>query len=441
MSRHLVPAWRLALLSLLVAMITGTALRFAFIYGLPWGLRFEDVRHAHSHLMFFSWATPVLMVVAAEAVRRAGGRLTGAVACAIAASLAGLLAYTPFLLSGYRLLPMAGRELPLSMMASGLNGLVWYVFAALYLIGSWRLTRNPALRLLDGAVVLLLVASLGAVMLAVTGVNGTATPTSTTAFVDLFLTLFADGWFGVGVVAALVLTHFEGRARSTPRFGAAVWLLTLGLAVRSLARVATDAYGVPGLDLVERAGALVAAAGWAYLALSLVGRRSAPRPSDSGVAAPAPVEPVVDPPGHGVAVAAMWLLAFKAVVEAVIALPVGEDLVARLGLRVLFLHAFLLGAVTLGLVSAGRTLVSTRAFAPVRALAVSVVVVVLCLLPLTGVWPSSLVGRWMLWAAALSSALPALVVAYAILAARRSAKVLSGPHGVGRRRTGIKEPS
>ena len=52
-----------------------------------------------------------------------------------------------------RLMPVAGRELPLSMMASGLNGLVWYLFAALYLVGTWRLTRHPALRLLDGAVV------------------------------------------------------------------------------------------------------------------------------------------------------------------------------------------------------------------------------------------------------------------------------------------------
>src|SRR5690606_40312749 len=66
------------------------------------------------------------------------------------------------------------------------------------------LTRNPALRLLDGAVVLLLISSLGAVLLAVTGINGTATAVTTAAFVDFFLTLFADGWFGVGVVGALV---------------------------------------------------------------------------------------------------------------------------------------------------------------------------------------------------------------------------------------------
>lgn len=442
MSRQLLPAWRLALFSLLVAMLTGAALRFAFIFGLPWGLRFEDVRHAHSHLMFFAWATPVLMLVAAEAVRRAGGHLVGAGTCAVAAALAGLIAYTPFLLSGYRLLPLAGRELPLSMMAAGLNGLLWYLFAALYLAGSWRLTRNPALRLLDGAVVLLLASSLGAVLLAVTGVNGSATPVATAAFVDLFLTLFADGWFGVGVVAALVLTHFGPGARTTRNFGAAAWLLTLGLVVRSGARLATDAYAVAGLDLLERGAGLVAAAGWLYLALSLpAGRSAAPRPTGSGVMVPATPEPVADPPGRQVARAALWLFALKAVVEALIALPIGETLVQSLGLRVLLLHAFLLGAVTLGLVSAVRTLLAPRAFAPVRALALSVVVLVLSLAPLTGLWPSSLAGRWVLWAAAISSLLPAVVVAYAFAKGRRSARVLAGPHSTGRRHTGLKDQS
>ncbi|HET8984380.1 MAG TPA: hypothetical protein VFN03_01350, partial [Trueperaceae bacterium] len=276
----------------------------------------------------------------------------------------------------------------------------------------------------------------------VTGVNGTATPTSTAAFVDLFLTLFADGWFGVGLVAALVLTHFGANARSTLGFGAAAWLLTLGLALRSGARVATDAYGVQGLDLVERCGGLVAACGWLYLTLSLLtDRRSVPRPTESGVVAPVAPPSITDSPGRQVAVAALWLLALKAVVEAFVALPFGEELFVRWNLRVLLLHAFLLGAVTLGLVAAIRTLLSPRAFVPVRTLALSVLVLLVCLVPLTGLWPTSLAGRWMLWAAAVSSLLPALVVAYAFATGRRSARVLAGPHGAGRRRTGLTDLS
>jgi len=438
MSRQQFPVWRLALFSLAAAMLTGAALRFAFLFGLPWGLRFEDVRHAHSHLMFFAWATPILMLVAAEAVRRAGGRLAGAVSSALAAALAGLVAYLPFLVSGYRLLPLSGRELPLSMMASGLNGAVWYLFAALYLAGSWRLTRNPALRLMDGAVVLLLVSSVGAVLLAVTGMTGTASATTIAAFVDLFLTLFADGWFGLGVLAALVLTHFGAGARATTGFGAAVWTLTAGLALRSAARLATDAYAIAGLGVVEGGAALVAAAGWLYLALALLRRPGwVERRAGATSRSVPPPEPVVDPPGRQVAVAATWLIALKAVVEALLAVPAGETLVLSLGLRVLLLHAFLLGAVTLGLVTAIRTSVAPRAFAPVRALAWSVLLLVACLVPLTGLWPASLAGRWILWAAALSSLVPPLVVGYALVTGRRSARIITGPLGSGRRRTGL----
>ena len=423
-------------------MLTGAALRFAFIYGLPWGLRFEDVRHAHSHLMFFAWATPVLMLVAAEAVRRAGGRLAGAGACASAAALAGLLAYTPFLLSGYRLLPVAGRELPLSMMASGLNGVLWYLFAALYLAGSWRLTRNPALRLLDGAVVLLLVSSVGAVLLAVSGMSGTATPVTNAAFVDLFLTLFADGWFGVGLVAALVLTHFGTRARATRGFGAAAWLLTAGLAVRSAARLAGDAYGIAGLTSVESGAGVVAAAGWLYLSLSLLSSgQPGRRPTDSGVVQPSEPATVVDPPGLLLARGALWLVAFKAVVETLAALPAGADLVARLGLRVLLLHAFLLGAVTPGLIASVRTLITPSAFVPVRAFATAVLVLLVCLVPLTGLWPASLAGRWQLWAAACSSLLPAVAVGYAFVAGPRGRSMVAGPETAGRRSTGLEEPA
>lgn len=446
MLRFQYPAWRLALLSLLLAMLTGAVLRFAFLYGLPLNLRFDDVRHAHSHLMFFSWATPVLMLFAAEATRRAGGRLPGGGLVAVIAAAAGLVAYVPFLVSGYRLMPLGGRDLPLSMMASGLNGLVWYLFAALYLVGTWRLTRHPALRLLDGAVVLLLVSSAGAVLLAASGIGGTATPVTNAAFVDLFLTLFADGWFGVGVLAALVLTHFGVAARTTPYFGVATWLLTLGLAARSLARLAADAYSVPGVAGLETAAAVIAAVSWAYLALSLVTRqhaalrRAAASPAraepDTSEVAPA-AEPITDLPGYQVAVAATWLIALKALVELVIALPAGESLYLSLGLRVLFLHAFLLGAVTLGLLAAVRGLLAPRVFAPVRAFAWSVLVLVVCLVPLTGVWPTSLAGRWMLWAAAWSSLVPPVIVAAGYATGGRSARLKTGPHGTGTRRTGL----
>src|SRR5690606_15833223 len=96
--------------------------------------------------------------------------------------------------------------------------------------------RTPALRLMDGAVVMLLVSTFGVFLLMTEGMSGTSTPASVAANADFFLTLFADGWFGLGLLSALVLTRF-GAGRGASRafmsgFGTGAWLLAAGLAAR-----------------------------------------------------------------------------------------------------------------------------------------------------------------------------------------------------------------
>src|SRR5690606_34019664 len=277
-------------------------------------------------------------------------------AVAGAAALAGLLAYVPFLLSGYRLLPLGGAELPLSMMASGLNGVVWYALAGLWLAGSWRARRTVAMRLMDGAVAMLLASTFGVLLLMVEGIGGTATPAGVAANADFFLTLFADGWFGLGLLAALTLSRAGGGRDAGS--GAATWVLAASLTLRTGAALATARGLGDGLRRLETVGGVAAAAAW------------------------------------------LWL-------------------VARVGLRVTLLHAYLLGAVTLGLASFGRASLGPRAWRGLGAFAAGVAVMVALLLPLTGLWPRALGGLWTLRAAAYSSLGPALLGAYALLAGGR----------------------
>lgn len=401
--RGALAAWRLALASFTLAALTGAFLRFGMYLGLPWGLQLGDVRHAHSHLMFFSWATPALALAAHAALARSGRRLPGGAALAAAAAVAGLAAYVPFLLSGYRLLPVGEKELPLSMMLSGVNGLVWYVLAASYAAGSRRAPRTPALRLMDGAVTLLVVSTLGVLLLMADGLGGTSTPRSVSANAEFFLTLFADGWFGLGLLGALAATRCRGAA---PRgFGAATWALAAGLCVRSGARLAA-AHGLAlGQRWLEGAGGLVAAAAWLWLAVALW--RGLEGRATTGSAA---------------AKASLLLVGLKALVEVALALPAGEAFVAREGLRVLFLHAYLLGAVTLGLASFGRAWLGRDAWRGLGAFSVAVAVMVGLLLPLTGLWPAALRGFWALPAAAFSSLGPALLGGYALLSTRPAAR-------------------
>ena len=398
-------AWRLALASFALAALTGAFMRFGLYLGFPGGLRFVDVRHAHSHLMFFSWVTPVLVLCAGAALKRAGGRLPGGAWLAIAAAVAGLVAYVPFLLSGYDSMLLGGVELPVSMMASGLNGAVWYAFAAAYAWGSRGLERTPSIRLMDGAVTMLVVSTVGVLLLMVQGMTGTATGTSVAANAEYYTNLFADGWFGLGLIAAIWLAFLPqsgvANGTSSRAIGLATWALVVGLTARSGARLLADLGIASSLRMVEGLGGFLAAAAWLWLVFWSL--RSGPRATRSGKT------------GERVASLALLLVGLKAVVELALALPAGEAFVASAGLRVLLLHAFLLGAVTLGLVSVGRELLGKLAFRGLGVLTIAVALMVGLLVPLTGLWPAALGGPWTLRAAAISSLGPPLLGAYALV--------------------------
>lgn len=425
-------AWRLAIFSFAFAAGTGALLRYGMYAGLPGGLLLGDVRHAHSHLMFFSWATPALILLATGSVRQAGASFRSGPWLAIAAVAAGLLAYVPFLLSGYRLMPLGEAELPLSMMASGLNGAVWYALALAYLRATRGLRRTASLRLFDGSVALLVLSSVGAVLLAVGGITGTASQAQMDAFVDMYLTLFADGWFGLGVLAALVSAVFVGAVRRGRQLSVAAWTLTAALGVRTLTRLGVDAYGLGGLAAWESASGALAAVAWLWVVGLLL--RSTRLSDDLGSSQASGL----DATSRVVAVLVLALIALKAVVEFAVAFPAGEAFVARQGLRVFLLHAFLLGAVTLGLAAAMRARLSRWAWRGLGWFALAVGVMLFLLLPLTGLWPVALSGPWALRAAFYSSLGPPLAALVTL--------ALTGPlswpaRGPGRSRSAAPTPS
>ena len=418
MSNSYATAWRLAIFSFVVAAFSGALMRYGMFAGMPAGLLLGDVRHAHSHLMFFAWVTPVVILLLSEAVRRSGTEFRAGAVIASAAAVAGLLAYVPFLLSGYRLLAIGDKELPLSMITSGLNGAVWYAFASFYLIVTWGRRRTTVLRFADGAVVSLVVASVGALLLGFEGMTGILDARHMDAFVDMFLTLFADGWFGLATIVGLLLTFFADALkspRSARALSASAWLLTTGLVVRTVARLAVDAYGLDELAIVESVGAVLAGLAWLLvvgLLLSAVRRSHAAATKGSASAS----EPAA--PDKLVALLVLLLLAVKAVFELAMALPAGEAFITREGLRIVLLHAFLLGVVSLALVSVMRSLFGPQVWPGLGAFAALVFVMLACLLPLTGLWPANLSGPWALRTAFYSSLGPATAGLLALLFGR-----------------------
>ncbi|MFO7545841.1 MAG: hypothetical protein R6W77_10130 [Trueperaceae bacterium] len=383
-------------MSFTIAGLTGAGLRFGLLYGFPWALNYADVRHAHSHLMFFAWVTPAAMLLAGQALADRRRRLPGGATVAIAAAVMGLAAYLPFLTSGYRLTPLGDSELPLSMMASGLNGVVWYAFAALWWFASRRLRRDAVLRYFDGAVFLLVAASLGAVGLAWMGMSGAENAALQASFVDFFLTLFADGWFGVAIVAGALVATRRGAATVPVATWPAAALVT-GLLLRSGSRLLADGLGWQWTAPFEAVGGVIAALAWLVAVVHVWPRRAGEGPTLLHVA--------------------LALLATKALAELAMATPAGAAWVTANGLRVFLLHAFLLGAISIGLVSAFRARYGADAFRGATAFALAVGLMLVSLLPLTGLWPPAYAGRWALTFAAVAALGPPLAAAVAAASA------------------------
>jgi hypothetical protein len=385
--------WLLALGAFVLAGSTGVLLRAGMLYGFPAGLQFTNVRHAHSHLMYFAWATPALMLLITawlpgQTSRPAGRGFAWAAGAAIAL---GVLSYIPFLLSGYGPLAIGGRELPLSGMISGLEFLPWLAFALLYLRARWGLRGGQALRLWDLALLFQLLAAAGAALRSGLAMSGVNDPFWAAAGVHFFLDLFSDGWF---LLALLGLLHAVYPAPASQAATWGTWLLAAGVPVLFALKMPPAL--VPGwLRLIGSLGGILVTAGLALHVAALWPRLSA-----------------------------CWRLpmAFLGLVVAGTAgllLPPVAAWAQAAGLRVSFLHWQLLGFTSLGLL-----LLAHRTWGTAwRPMAPAVVLLVVSLLPLTGLWPAAWAGRWTLAFAAWSALAPVLaalaIVVQAVTAPRQ----------------------
>ena len=217
-----------ALFCLALAASTGVLLRFGLLYGMPaWALNYAAVRHAHSHLMYFGWVTLALMALIWESLARATGRPLPRMAGwqLAATALAALLSFPAFWQNGYGLTPIGAARLPLGAMVSTLNGLTWVWFVALYVRATRQFSpRSLPVQLWDWAIVLLLLASLGAAGLVGMVLTGIDNAFLQQIFLHQFLDLFAVGWFSLAVLG-LVWENVAQRA-DLPR-----WLPSMSLAL------------------------------------------------------------------------------------------------------------------------------------------------------------------------------------------------------------------
>lgn len=197
--------WKLSLLSFLIAALTGFMYRVGMLYPLPGSMDLVNIRHAHSHLMFFNWISPPIMVwmVSVLAGQKRNLNHKAFKSCLYIMIGLGFLSYPFFLLYGYRSVSIGQADLPIAAIISGLIMIIWYWFTWLYYQHRKRISSDLSLNLFDGALTALLISSLGAWGVSVFQFSGIHNPLFSSALTHFFLAVFTEGWALLGVLGII----------------------------------------------------------------------------------------------------------------------------------------------------------------------------------------------------------------------------------------------
>lgn len=372
--------WQLSLISFIIAAFTGFLYRYGMFWPLPDSLGFANIRHAHSHLMFFNWVVPPVMVWMATAVadtkdqndfsRRYG-------VCLYTMLFLGFLSYPFFLLYGYHSVPVGTASLPLAAIISGLVMITWYWFALIYYLDRRNKTATLSLTFFDAALIALIVSSLGAWVVSVFQFTDIDSPLISSAMTHFFLGTFTEGWVVLGVLG--MLWHRAGIKHLLLESGW-LYLPILFGAMLIFPFSLNRSLLTPAMLITANTGLVLIAAGMA-INLWFLMKENILR--------------------GFVLKAVAVLIGVKIVFQLIAVLPFGIW-PGEHGLRVLYLHLLLLGIVTPLLVDffhVNRDEIAKFLFT------ITIVFVLITLLFLSGYWPAALsvpnVYHWVMLAAFL----------------------------------------
>ncbi len=364
-------------------------MRFGNIYGFPYGLQWINIRHAHSHLMFFSWVTPPLMALIFARLPEFTGREIEAAdrkkinVVITLLIIFGLMAYTVFMGYGYGRVPIGRKGLPLAVIISGLSGIVWYGYMWHYKKAVKGHNGRHAVRLWNGSVWSLLLSSIAAWGVAVSANLGDFPPIIATIFTHLFLDLFSEGWF---ILAVLGLIYASNPAAETHRWTRkSETLLFIGIPIVFLLSIPTHLLPMSMRLLGSLSALLVGLGLWGNVII---------------------LWPHVSKRWR----VPLIFLAIKATSMLFAVIPQIAEWAEWSGMHVSYLHWMLLGFVTLGLIAAAEETWGKEAAKGWKVMTTAVILLILTLLLLTAVLPAALAGRWTLHAVAWATVLPILTI-------------------------------
>lgn len=383
--------WQISIACFILAAFTGFLYRLGMIGHLPVELGLENIRHAHSHLMFFGWAVPFPLYILLNYIydqklkHRSGIKWMKA---GIVGSLTfGIIAYPFFLLFGYRPVEIGSASLPLSVIFSGLVMISWYVYMLGYLKLRTELTENNR-PWFDGALLLLLICSLGAWGIAVVQAAAPTNQLLLKSLTHFFLATFTEGWVVLALMAILI-SQLGLKEQN--------WIVPqhIALSLICIGAPLTFPYGIseslltPFLLGIARLGGALTSAGL-LLALASILRISKWKST-------------------------LWIwpmvfLILKALMQLAASVMPPTFWMSDHGLRIFYLHVLLLGAFTITIAA----WLNIQADIPRKyftAVGLSIVATLVTLILPTGLWPTAWSGNWIFYVLAGGALLPLVAIA------------------------------
>ena len=377
--------WQLSLLSFIIAGITGVLYRYGMLYPLPEGISLANIRHAHSHLMFFNWICPPIMAWMALTVMGKDDKAShlSFVACIYTMIFLGFLSYPFFLLYGYHSVAIGPASLPLAAIISGLIMITWYWFAWLYYKQRQISIQSISLTLFDAALIALIISSLGAWGVSVFQFTTIDSPLISSAMTHFFLGVFTEGWVVLGVLGILWAKF------NVPKFtfhSGWLWVPLLFGSMLVFPFSLNRAIITPEMHITANIGLILIAVSLSLHLFLMIKHRQLTGFIWKTVAV---------------------IIAVKILFQIIAVLPLdiwpGEH-----GLRVLYLHLLLLGLASMVLVQAFHS--NSDKTAKIM-FVITVLFVLISLLFISGYWPPKLTVPdiyWWLMVTALMPLIPAL---------------------------------
>lgn len=374
--------WNLSLLSFVIAALTGVLYRYGMLYPLPEWLGLANIRHAHSHLMFFNWITPPIMALMMIQVVEKGDRKSFRQfrVCLYTMIGLGFLSWPFFLLYGYQPVSVGSAHLPIAAIVSGLVMITWYWFAVLYYLKRRDAEESVPNTLFDAALIALLVSSLGAWGVSVFQFSDIDSPLISSALTHFFLGVFTEGWVVLGVLG--VMWQKAGDPETDSNTGW-LWLPLLFGSMLVFPFSLNRAIITPAMHVTANLGLiLIAISLTVHLWLLVKGKML-----------------------RGfVWTTVLGLLAVKVLFQIGAVLPL-EIWPGEHGLRILYLHLLLLGVASVALIGA---FVTNRSALSKKLFAVTVLLVLVSLSMISGYWPSPLLPPDIYWWVMVIGILPVI---------------------------------